>query len=178
SRLHGSPDAIDRVEESSRHYFQRPDLASATLDPFRTTLDGSAGQIAFAKIGGEHAHFNSSVSFKTPGFDVNDLGYLRRADQRNMSNWLQLRSDRPNRWFRSRIVNFNQWASWNFDGDRLWAGEDVNAHAVFANNWQAGGGRNWNQTGLDDRATRGGPGVLAEGFGSAWYYVNTDNRRR
>ena len=177
SSIHGDAAAIDRLQEDSRHYFQRPDLRSVTLDPSRTSLNGSAGQIAIAKIGGQFVRFNSSVGFKTPGFDINDVGFLRRADQRTMGNWLQLRSDRPGRVFRSRMINFNLWRSWNFDGDRVWGGQNVNAHATFVNNWQVGGGYNQGAGGLDDRATRGGPGVIVEGFREGWYYVNSDNRR-
>jgi hypothetical protein len=123
-------------------------------------------------------HFNSNVGFKSPGFDVNDAGFLRRADTRSMGNWLQFRSDHPNRWFRSRMINFNQYATWNADGDRLSAGENINAHAVFANNWSTGAGYNWNHLNFDDRATRGGPGVYIEGGQGVWYYVNSDNRRK
>ena len=177
SSIHGDAAAIERLQEDSRHYFQRPDLRSVTLDPSRTSLNGSAGQIGIAKIGGQFVRFNSSLGFKTPGFDINDVGFLRRADQRTMGNWLQFRSDRPGRVFRSRIINFNQWRTWNFDGDRVWGGQNVNAHATFVNNWQVGGGYNRGVGGLDDRATRGGPGVIVEGFREGWYYVNSDNRR-
>ena len=52
-----------------------------------------------------------------------------------MSNWLQIRSDKPNRWFRSRNINFNQWANWNSDGDRLVTGGNVNGGLTFVNNW-------------------------------------------
>jgi hypothetical protein len=178
SQVSGTPEAIEQVQENSRHYFQRPDLSSATLDVTRTSLGGNAGMIAMSKIGGENVRFNSNVSFKTPGFDINDVGYLRRADQRTVSNWLQIRSDRPTRWFRSRNINFNQYASWNADGDRLFSGGNVNSHYVFTNNWGVGGGINFQALGFDDRATRGGPGVLSEGFTEGWYYVNSDNRRR
>jgi Domain of unknown function (DUF5916)/Carbohydrate family 9 binding domain-like len=176
SNIHGDASAIEQLQENSRHYFQRPDLRSVHLDPARTSLSGAAGQIAIAKIGGEHVRFNSNVGFKTPGFDINDVGFLRRADTRRMSNWLQFRSDQPNRVFRSRMINFNQWRSWNFDGDRIWGGENINAHGTFVNNWRIGAGYNWGHLVLDDRATRGGPGLLTEGFHEAWWYVNGDNR--
>jgi uncharacterized protein DUF5916 len=177
STVRGDPGAIERLQEDSRHYFQRPDLKSASLDPTRAALDGSAGQVGFGKIGGEFVRFNSWLSFKTPGFDINDVGYLRRADQRSTSNWLQVRSDRPNRWFRSRNINVNQWASWNFDGDRLDSGQNINGSILFTNNWRVGAGRNWNQLTFDDRATRGGPAVRANGFDVLWHFVTTDNRR-
>jgi hypothetical protein len=177
SHIAGSAEAIDRVQENSRHYFQRPDLKTTSLDVTRTSLSGGAGQIAISKIGGANVRFNANAGFKSPGFDVNDVGFLRRADQRTMSNWLQLRSDRPNRIVRSRMINFNQWRAWNFDGDRLWGGENVNAHAVFVNNYETGGGYTVEHGGIDDRATRGGPAVRVNPTRTFWHYVTTDRRR-
>ncbi len=177
SSVRGDAVAIEAVQEDSRHYFQRPDLKSETLDPARTSLSGDSAMIAISKIGGEHVRFNSNVSYKAPGFDVNDVGFLRRADTRNIGNWIQFRNDHPNRWFRSRMINFNEYAGWNADGDRLYSGGNVNAHAVFANNWSIGGGYNINGLNFDDRTTRGGPGVYMDGGRGAWYYVNSDNRR-
>ena len=81
--MRGNPTAIDTVEENSRHYFQRPDLRSAHLDPTRTSLSGTSGKLSVSKIGGGRVHFNSTVAFKSPGFDINDVGYLRRADSRS-----------------------------------------------------------------------------------------------
>jgi hypothetical protein len=177
STISGDPSAIELIQENSRHYFQRPDLTSVALDPTRTRLSGGAGQLGIAKIGGEFVRFNFNASFKSPGFDINDAGFLRRADQRNSSNWLQFRDERPNRFFRSRMINFNMWRAWNYDGDRLWGGENINAHAIFANNWATGAGYNWGHAGLDDRETRGGPAVATNPVRNLWYYLNTDSRR-
>jgi hypothetical protein len=177
SAVRGEAAAIASLQEDSRHYFQRPDLKTTTLDGTRTSLSGDAAMIAISKIGGQYVHFNSNVGFKSPGFDINDVGFLRRADTRNIGNWIQFRSDHPNRWFRSRTINFNEYAGWNSDGDRLYSGGNINAHAVFANNWSTGGGYNINGLNFDDRATRGGPGVLMEGGRGVWYYLNSDNRR-
>ena len=178
SDVHGTPEAIDRIQENSRHYFQRPDLTTATLDVTRTSLAGQGGSIGISKIGGERVRFNSNASFKSPGLDINDLGFMRRADQRNLNNWLQVRSDKPNRWFRNRNVNFNQWALWNADGDLLSSGGNVNGGMTFLNNWSTGGGFGVQSTGIDDRATRGGPVVLTRGYHEGWYWLNSDNRRR
>lgn len=177
SRVNGSADAIDSIQENSRHYFQRPDATAFVLDPTRTSLSGTSGRIGINKIGGQRLRFGSQVGFKSPGFDLNDAGFLRRADQRWLLNWFQIRSDVPNRWFRSRNLNFNQYSSWNSDGDRLVNGGNVTANATFVNNWEAGGGVNVNATTFDDRMTRGGPGVWSEGVRNFWSWFNTDNRR-
>jgi len=177
SNLTGSAEAITDIQENSRHYYQRPDATHVHLDPSRTSLSGTAGRIAVNKIGGEHVVFNSSLSFKSPGFDVNDVGFFRRADERTMMNWLQIKSETPTRWFLSRRINFNQWWAWNYDGDRIQRFENVNAHARWINNWSMGAGLNFNQLTFDDRLTRGGPGGLSEGFHGLWSYLTSDDRR-
>ena len=178
SRVNGSATAIEDLQEDSRHYYQRPDATSFALDPTRTSLTGSSARIGINKIGGQRLRFMSQVGFKSPGFDLNDAGFLRRADERWLLNWIQLRSDKPNKWFRSRNVNFNEYVVWNADGDLLVNGANVNASATFVNNWQAGGGVNTNKLTSDDRMTRGGPVVLTEGFDTFWSWFNSDNRRR
>ena len=57
------------------------------------------------------------------------------------------------------MVNFNQWAGWNFDGDRLFSGGNINMHWTWQNNWRTGFGVNLNAGGVRDRSTRGGPAV-------------------
>jgi hypothetical protein len=178
SRLHGTPEAIERTQEDSRHYFQRPDLRSDADDVTRTTLQGTAASLSIGKIAGERIRFNSNVQFKTPGFDVNDVGFMRRADQKTIGNWFQVRNETPNRWIKSQYLNFNEYAGWNFDGDRLFSGGNVNYSANFVNNWSAGGGIETQKRGLDDRVTRGGPAVFMEGADNFWSWFNTDNRKK
>ncbi len=177
SNVRGDRTAIAELQESNVHSYQRPDASHVDFDPTRTSLSGTAGMIGFSKIGGERVRFNTNIGMKTPGFDVNDVGFLRRADSRNMSNWLQWRHDRPSKYLRSFRFNLNQWAGWNFDGDRLFAGYNVNAHATFTNQWSVGSGGNLNTQPFDDRATRGGPGAFGNSGRSLWAYLNTDSRK-
>src|SRR5690606_13417034 len=108
-------------------------------------------QLSFSKISGERIRFNTNVSFKSPGFNINDLGYMRRADIISQGNWLQWRHDRPGRFIRSFRFNVNQWSAHNFDGDRLYVGGNVNAHWVLQSNWMFGAGFNVEPRGFDDR---------------------------
>jgi len=178
SSVHGDPEAITDLQEDSRHYYQRPDATSFALDTTRTSLSGASGRVGISKIGGRHTRFNFNAGFKSPGFDLNDAGFLRRADEQWASGWFQVRSDTPTRVFRSRNINFNYFGTWNRDGDTLVNGGNINADVTFTNNWETGGGVNINSTTIDDRVTRGGPALLTEGFNTAWSWLNTDNRRR
>ena len=175
--LKGSTDAITRLQENNVHGFQRPDADYVDVDFDTTTLRGHAGSIAFGKISGESTRFSSFVGYKSPGFDTNDLGFMRRADERNQSNWFQWRDFKPGKYVRTRNFNINQYQGWNFGGDRIYSGGNINSHWTFVNYYSIGGGFNLDAAPFRDRVTRGGPGVLGNPGKNLWYYANTDNRK-
>ena len=177
STVRGTTDAIAAVQQNSRHYFQRPDATSFDLMLDATSLTGAGGRIRFGQIGGHSIRFNTEVGFKSPGFDLNDIGFLRRADERWTSNWFQIRNETPGRYLRSRYINFNYFSTWNYDGDRLFSGGNVNVSFNFINNWSVGGGVGAQPHGFDDRLTRGGPGGVTEGSRDVWSWLNSDQRR-
>src|SRR5581483_7853996 len=177
SLVRGSAGAISDLQQDYVHAFARPDARSFSFDPGRTTLSGHAGGLGVNKISGRKVRFMSVFSYKSPGFDTNDLGYIQRADDVSMLNWVQLIHDTPTAHVRNYRINFNQWALWNFDGDRRTLGGNVNAHCVLTNNWSFGSGVNVNAEGFDGRLTRGGPGGLVPGGVSQWGYLNSDDRR-
>lgn len=177
SRIAGSAAAIQRLQENSVHGFQRPDADYVDLDPAATTLSGHAGAVSFGKIAGETIRFNTHFGYKSPGFDSNDLGFMRRADERTQSNWIQWRNFTPGKYVRTRNFNINQYSGWNFGGDRLYLGSNVNTHWTFTNYFNIGAGFNLDAAPFRDRVTRGGPGVLGNPGRNLWYYFNTDNRK-
>ena len=176
SGIRGDAQAIDSLQRSNVHSFQRPDSTSLTYDPTRTGMNGYAGNLAISKIGGQRVRFTSVVNIKSPGFEINDVGFLRRADERSVSNWMQIRYDNPGKWFRTFRYNLNEWAGWNYDGDMLSHGYNVNAHATFHNNWSTGYGYNIIGRTIDDRATRGGPAVFQNRRLGGWGYLQSDER--
>jgi hypothetical protein len=177
SSLRGSTAAITELQESNVHSFQRPDASHLDLDPDDTSLNGYAGAIAFSKIAGERVRFNTHFGVKSPGFDSNDLGFLRRADEIFQANWLQWRRDRPGKYIRRYNINFNQWQAFNFAGERIFSGGNINGGWTFHNFWNVGFGLGPDIGGFDDRATRGGPGALRTSYLNNWFWLNTDDRK-
>ncbi len=177
SVIKGNTESITRLQEGTVHAFQRPDADYLDLDPAATTLRGHAGSVSVGKISGESTRFSSNFGYKSPGFDSNDLGFMRRADEKTMGNWFQWRNFKPGKYVRTRNFNLNQWAAWNFGGDRLYSGANVNSHWTFTNYYSIGGGLNVDAAPFRDRVTRGGPGVLGNPGKSFWYYANTDHRK-
>ena len=83
SHVSGSESRITDLQSNSQHYFQRPDAESFSLDSNATSLTGYAGRFYLNKQRGNF-FFNSAFGFISPKFDINDLGFLWRADVLNM----------------------------------------------------------------------------------------------
>jgi hypothetical protein len=177
STVRGSAEAIDELQTDNVHSFQRPDAGHVREDPTRTSLNGHSGQLYLSKIAGDHLRFSTGASYRTPGFEINDLGFLKRADEITSSAWVQWRQEKPSKHLRSYWLNFNQWSGWNFDGDRLYQGGNVNVHVLTRNNTGLSAGYNIERQSFDDLLTRGGPGGLVNGSRSGWFMFNSDDRR-
>jgi hypothetical protein len=177
SSISGTNEAIAAMQENNVHSYQRPDAEHVELDPLADNMRGHAGAVMFSKIAGERTRMALNVAYKSPGFELNDVGFLRRADEIPQNSWLQIRWDKPGKYVRSTRINFNQWSSHNFDGDRLFMGFNFNGHWTFQNQWNTGFGVNANTSGFDDRLTRGGPGGRTNGNLNSWQYFNTDSRK-
>lgn len=177
SSVHGTPDAIARLQRSTVHSFQRPDATHVDYDPSRTALRGHAGQLSFNKIAGRRTRFNTYVTYKSTGFDINDLGFHQRADEIGQGAWFQVRDQTPGRFVRDRSVNFNFWQGWNMAGERRYWGGNINTHWAFTNNWMIGTGLNYNGQGFADRLTRGGPGGFTNANVNQWGFIQSDDRK-
>ncbi len=98
SRVSGNPVRLQSLQESSVHYFQRPDADYLGVDSTRTALSGYAGRISLNKQKGNWM-FNSAVGLVSPGFEVNDLGFQSRgrSDQLPRNGRPQVDPTRPSR---------------------------------------------------------------------------------
>jgi hypothetical protein len=143
SHVTGSPEAIDRTQRSSARYFQRPDNDHVTYDPTRTSLSGAGALVTFEKLSG-NVRFAVGGDTRSPGFEVNDLGFQRQVDGTMQFIWIQRRWVQPGKVFRSVFVNLNEWSGWNYGWDRTNTGGNVNAHFTLLNYWGWGFGVNRN----------------------------------
>jgi len=71
--VEGTPEAILGLQNSSMHYYQRPDADHVELKSRATSLSGWGGQLTFAKEGGNTLCLVSSRPL--PRFDPNDVGF-------------------------------------------------------------------------------------------------------
>ena len=178
SRVNGSRPAIYALQTNGVHDYQRPD-AGLPLDSMRTSLGGDAEEIMFDKVGGAHLMFESAYQRRSPGFEINDAGFLRRADQQSWNTWIGYFDRREHLFYKRFQWNNNWWQYWSTAGLAQEAAYNTNVHVTFKNNW------NWNMGGTlgqlgatyDDRGARGGPAVRQDPYVSPWLSIGGDNRR-
>ncbi|HEX6693760.1 MAG TPA: DUF5916 domain-containing protein, partial [Longimicrobiales bacterium] len=177
SRVGGSAEAITRTQMNAVHYFQQPGL-DLDLDSARTSLTGTAAEIKLGKFGGGITRFQTSYVRQSSGFDVNDLGYLRRADRQDWSTWAALNFNTPRWIYRTLRINGNHWETWNTDGLRLDNAWNTNVHMDLDNNWNVHAGATAGSLGESwcDRCTRGGPALRISPGLFPWFGVNGDDR--
>ncbi len=178
SRIGGSPEVIAATQRDPVHYYQRPD-AGLPYDSTRTALEGYAGEVRFAKFGGEHTRFETGYGRRSAGFEINDLGYLRRADEHNWSTWFQYRWNRPAAFYQMAFWNFNWWQHWTTRGLALERAFNTNTHIQFNSRWWVHFGGTIRPLGgvFCDRCARGGPALRVDPAIWAWGGTNADDRR-
>ncbi|HSE41699.1 MAG TPA: DUF5916 domain-containing protein, partial [Acidobacteriota bacterium] len=160
SRVAGTAERITAVQESSRHYFQRPDQDYLSVDENATSLSGSIGRVLVNKEKG-NVIFNSAIGFISPGLDVNDLGFMFRADQINGHVGGGYKWTKPGKYFRYAELIGAVFRSYDFDLNDTWNGVWNLAYLEFPNyyslelRWAA----NPEET-INNYRTRGGPATL------------------
>lgn len=178
SHVMGSPEAIQNTQQSSLRYFQRPDADHVRFDPQRRALSGHGGHMLFGKLSGSRWRYLTGLVWRSPGFEINDMGYLRQADNIMQYVWAGYSIWEP-KWILRRFnININQWSGWNFGGDNTYNGGNVNFWTQFTNFWSANFGLNFQGRSLSTMALRGGPLMEIPGGINLWFGLGSDERKR
>ena len=176
SRVSGTAAAITATQRSLTHNYLRPD-DDLELDPTATSLDGYTASVSFNKRGGGHTIGNFGMDMTSPGFEINDLGFLSKAGSKSQWAWLQYQWNKPAKLYRQGNINFNQWANWSWDNLRTDLGGNVNSHWELPNSmWvHAGIGVNGIDSYCDD-CLRGGPALRRDPNPNGWVGIDGDPR--
>jgi hypothetical protein len=184
SDVAGTSSAIDLTEQSSAHYFQRPDrrvttdgIFNAKYDPNATSLQGYGFYTRIAKDPGNW-FWETAQNWRSPGFEVNDLSFLSRADYKWMNANVGRQWSTPGRWYRNAVILGGGQQQFNYDGDKTDLQTQIYGGAEFLNYWNLRSFAIHHPTVLDDRLTRGGPVVMRNGYNYAQVEVSTDARQR
>jgi hypothetical protein len=183
SDVRGSTASILRLQRSSARYFQKADrehggngLFSDAFDPNAERLSGYGGYARLAKDGGEWV-WESSVNYRSPGFEVNDIAFLTRSDY-FWHNFNFARSvTKPSKIFRNYFVDVGAQQQFNYDGDLIDRQVHAGIFGQFANYWPVNFFVIRRPESYEDRLTRGGPTVRRRGNTTWFGFLGTDARK-
>ena len=80
SRVSGDREAIRALQTNPVHYYQRPGADHLGVDAGRTSLSGYGASASFGRSETSRLRLSDQFHFYSPGFDLNEVGYLRQAD--------------------------------------------------------------------------------------------------
>jgi hypothetical protein len=141
--------------------------------------DEHAGFAGYARVAKDAGNLNweTAINTRTPGFEVNDISFLSRADYiwqlANVTyNWVK-----PTSWYRYLYVLGGGQQQWTYDGNL----NDRQVQIAFGGQspqfWGFNGFYLLRPQVLDDRQLRGGPLATRPGQYVVNLGVQTDNRR-
>ena len=177
SSVQGSREAILQTQTGFEHFFQRPDADHLRVDSSATRLNGSSGTLKVGNLGGNFI-FESGATWRSPGFEINDLGFMRNADEINYFGWAARRWRQPFAIFRRLQVNGNVYTTLDFGGNLLQQTFNVNTHAGFVNFMNAGTGASYVAYRASKTDLRGGPILRRSAGYENFFYVNSDQRKK
>lgn len=177
SHIRGDQEAILRAQTASVRYYQRPDADHVAVDSSSTSLSGHGGFVNFGRGGNSPLRFFVGSMWRSPGLELNDLGFLRQADRILQWSWVGYRPSHPVSIFRQLNINFNQWAGWTFGGETIVLGGNVNGGGQLKNYWNIWMGVARQARTLATSTLRGGPALKLPNRWNQWYSLSTDNRK-
>ncbi|HLN20708.1 MAG TPA: DUF5916 domain-containing protein [Bacteroidales bacterium] len=178
SYIDGSALSIRRLQENSAHYFQRPGMSYMKYDTTRTSLSGYGGKLRIGKGSKGFWRYSTGVTMFSPGLDLNDLGYMQKADEVNQSNEIGYLINKPVSIFHAYTITLEQFNSWNFGGTYLGSGAHLNFNSEFINNWRFDGNLIFHSGAIDPGILRGGPDMILPYTIMTFANLNSDQSKK
>jgi hypothetical protein len=177
TRVAGSVEDIWRLQNSSMHYYQRPDATHVELDPTATSLSGWAARLNLAKQKG-NLLILANVGAISPGFDPNDTGFQYGAsDIINLQFLPAYQWTKPGKVFLYALVLGGWFRNYDFGGNKNWDGGLVEFQGQLRNFWQFDAMFAYNPVTVSKNLTRGGPLALVPSGYQFNLMLSTDSRK-
>lgn len=178
SYVTGSPEAIEATQRSITHLFQREDAGHVSVDPTRTSLTGSGGRLEGGKAGGGNWRYGAGVMWRSPELELNDIGFLRQADEIRQFANVRYLWQKPTKTYRRAQLRFFQSTTYDFDGNHNRTNYEINGDINWDNNW-------WTEAGFGHKPRiyintflRGGPRWRYSDENFHFLFFGSDQRKK
>ena len=147
------------------------------MDTTKTQLDGTSSELSLTKISGKN--FKGSFTYRqiSPGYDINELGYIRSANTKQLKSYIEYEDFVPKKYWQLLSLSFGSW----HDRDYQWKN---GSHGFWADFWVRL--NNWysvsldferSEGGINRTLTRGGPLAGLPSYNKFGFRVRTDRRK-
>ena len=171
--MNGNEEAIKRLQLASQHYFQRPDADHLEYDASKTSLSGHGGELKGGKRSGRLRAIGS-FSWRSPGIDLNDMGYLYQADFLKEDVQLRYQVNQPKGILRDYWFRITQMSAWSYGGEKN--KQEIGSHAYlrFKNLWSIHSNLERDFGLYDTRELRGGQTLYKESTWDAELFIQSN----
>lgn len=179
SSLNGSKEAIAVRQTSPVHYYQRASASGYLgVDPDRRSLNGTGGYVKVGRKGNAKWAFSETFSWSSPGFDLNDMGYMKEADNRTNETEVVYRQTDIWKLFRYNAFTLTQKNQWDYGGTPFSNDVALRWQSMTMSRYEMDMKETfvWNR--LDSRLLRGGWDMRLNPYFQTSVKVNTDKAKR
>ncbi|NLD63590.1 MAG: carbohydrate binding family 9 domain-containing protein [Bacteroidales bacterium] len=177
SNVTGTEDVIARTQRSIIHNFRRPDADYTEYDPTRKSLTGTGGNLMAGKIGGNWQFLYLSA-WKSPGLELNDIGYMQAADQYLGVGVINYNIHKPFGIFNRMNFGTNLIHLMDFGGNLNVVGISGSSSAQYKNLWHTFISGQVNSPEKDNLMLRGGPMMKMPGNMYIGGGINSNSRKK
>ncbi len=178
SKVEGSKEAIENTQRSLTHLFQRVDANHVSVDPNRTSLTGTGGKFEVGKASVGHWTYEAGFLWRSPELELNDIGFLRQADDMKQYFNIFYQTLKPFGKFRSIYANLQQFTTYDFEGNYNRMQYKFGLNANFKNS-------SWVDMGLMHKprifintVLRGGPRFRYSRENVNWFFFGTNSQKK
>ncbi|MBW1294698.1 DUF5916 domain-containing protein [Aquimarina litoralis] len=178
SHVEGSKEAIEATQNELTHLFQRVDADHVEVDPNRTSLTGTGGKLIGGKSGGGNWRYTAGVFWRSPELELNDIGFLRQADDIRQFANVRYLFLKPTKFYRRANVNFEQTSAFDFEGNFNRIQYEFNGFINYQNNWWTEVGAAHKPRIFTNTVLRGGPRWRFSEENFAFLFFGSDSRKK
>ncbi len=179
SNVRGSTEAILNTQTAITHLFQRVDADHVAVDPTKTQLTGTGGRFEFGKGGGEDDwRYAIGGNFKSPELELNDLGFLRQADDIRQYAVLRRLFNKPTSWYRRANTYAELSTAFDFEGNYNRIQYEMGGYVNWKNNWWSEIGAAHKPRIFTNTFLRGGPRWSYNEENYIFLFSGTDQRKK
>lgn len=178
SRVEGSKEAIENTQRSLTHLFQRVDAGHVSVDPNRTSLTGTGGKFEIGKASVGHWTYDAGFIWRSPELELNDIGFLRQADDMKQYIDINYQTLKPFGKFRNINASLQQFTTYDFEGNYNRMQYKLEINANFKNS-------SWIAIGLMHKpriyintVLRGGPRFRYSRENVNWVFAGTNSQKK